>query len=201
MSMRRPQVPHQRQVVIMTGEAKGRLDAVAAAAGAHKGLPPVHLWNPPLCGDIGLKIARDGTWFYQNSPILRSGLVKLFASVLRRDADGHFLVTPVEKVPIEVEDAPFLAVELRKDGDRLIFRTNLDDEVCADAEHPLRFEQDETGGLKPYVKVRGDLWALVTRALTFDLVDLMQVRQVNGREVTGVPSGDAFFVMNMDASG
>ena len=184
----------------MAGEAKGRLETVAAATTGHAGLPPVHLWNPPLCGDIGLKIARDGTWFYQNSPITRPGLVKLFASVLRRDGDSHFLVTPVEKVPIEVEDAPFLAVELRQEGDHLIFRTNLDDEVRVDGEHILRFEQDATGGLKPYLRVRGNLWALVSRALTFDLVDLMQVRQMNGRQVTGVPSGDAFFVVEMDAT-
>jgi hypothetical protein len=180
----------------MAQEGKGRLETLAAAAQGQKGLPPVHLWNPPLCADIGLKIARDGTWWHQGAPIPRPALVKLFASVLRHDADGYFLVTPVEKVPIEVEDAPFLAVSMRESEDHLIFRTNLDDEVRVDAEHPLRFEQGEAGGMKPYVRVRGDLWALLTRALAYDLMERTEVRTVNGRDVTGVPSGGHFFVMD-----
>lgn len=196
MSMRAGRSPHHGMVTIMALEEKGRLETLAAAARGQKGLPPVHLWNPPLCADIGLKIARDGTWWHQDAPIPRTALVKLFASVLRHDADGYFLVTPVEKVPVEVEDAPFLAVSLREEDGDLIFRTNLDEEIRADAEHPLRFEQGEAGGLKPYLLVRGDLWALFTRALAYDLMERAEVRTMNGREVTGVPSGGHFFVMD-----
>ncbi len=176
-------------------EVQGPLEALAAAAQGQKGLPPVHLWNPPLCADIGLKIARDGSWWHQGAPIARPALVTLFASVLRRDPDGYFLVTPVEKVPIAVEDAPFLAVSVRESAGELIFRTNLNDEVRVDADHPLRFELGDSGGLKPYLRVRADLWALLTRALAYDLMDRAETRQMNGREVIGVASGTHFFVM------
>ena len=141
-------------------------------------LPPVDEWNPPHRGDIGLAIERDGTWSYQGSAINRQALVRLFARVLRRDADGrHYLVTPVEKVDVTVEDAPFLGVELQVEGDgrqqQLIFRTNVDDIVRCGPDHPLRFEtEDGSGGLKPYLLVRGRLEALVTRALYYDLVEL-----------------------------
>lgn len=162
-------------------------------------MPPVHLWNPPWCGDIGLKIARDGTWFYQGSPIGRMALVKLFASILRKDADRHVLVTPVEMVGIEVEDAPFLAVEMqrRERGGKpvLAFRTNVDDWVEADADHPLRFEPGPADGIKPYIRVRGDLRALVTRALLYDLVELGDIREVDGVEMFGVESAGEFFAM------
>ena len=147
----------------------------AATAGV-KGPPPVHLWNPPFCGDIDMRIARDGTWFYMNSPIGRKPLMQLFASVLRHDEDGkYYLVTPVEKCGIRVEDAPFLAVRMSVNGglrDQVIrFETNVDDEVTVDEAHPLRFENEEgTGGLKPYVVVRAKLEALVSRALFYDLV-------------------------------
>ena len=184
----------------MAQTGKARLDAVAAAAAQSTDLPPVQAWNPPLCADIGLKITRDGIWHYQNSAISRPALVKLFASVLRREADGHFLVTPVEKVPVEVEDAPFLAVDLRMEDGRLIFRTNLDEEVTAGADHPLRFEQGAADGLKPYLRVRGDLWALLTRAVTFDLLARADTRLVNGREETGVASGGTFFTIGTGIS-
>lgn len=183
------------------------LDAIARAAGSagkdssgQKKLPPVHLWDPPYCGDIGMKIARDGTWFYQGSPIGRQAMVKLFASILRRDPDRHVLVTPVEKVHVEVEDAPFLAVEMQvrqgDDGPELHFRTNVDDMVRVDADHPLRFEQGAAGGIKPYVLVRGGLWALVTRALFYDLVELAQVRAVDGTDMMGVWSAGRFFAIS-----
>lgn len=143
-----------------------------------KGPPPVEAWNPPYCGDIGMRIRGDGVWFYQGSPIGRLALVKLFASVLRKDADGrHYLVTPVEKVDVAVDDAPFLAVEMEVRGkgpeQTLIFRTNVDDIVTCGPEHPLRFVHEARGGgLKPYLHVRGRLEALVTRALYYDLVEL-----------------------------
>jgi uncharacterized protein len=161
-------------------------------------LPPVDSWNPPHCGDIGMAIAADGTWFYQGSPIGRKPLVRLFSRVLRRDLDGrHFLVTPVEKVDVAVADAPFLAVEMEVTGvgraQELIFRTNVDDVVRCGSEHPLRFAPEEgTGGLKPYLLVRGRLEALVTRALYYDLVE-MAVEDETGR--LGVCSCGAFFPM------
>ncbi len=182
-------------------EGAGGLGALAAAArgAAARGLPPVHLWNPSFCGDIGLKIARDGTWFYRGSPIRRPALVKLFASILRKDPERHVLVTPVEMVSVEVEDAPFLAVAMRvedgPDGRALVFRTNLDDETRAGPDRPMRFERASGDGVKPYVLVRGDLWALVTRALVLDLVELGEVRDVEGRAMFGVASGGAFFPM------
>ena len=164
-----------------------------------KGLPPVHLWNPPFCGDIGMKIARDGTWFYRGSPIGRLPMVKLFASILRKDPDRHVLVTPVEMVSVEVEDAPFLAVAMAREagpqGPDLVFRTNLDDETRAGPDRPIRFERSAADGIKPYVLVRGDLWALVTRALFLDLVEIGEIRDVEGRAMFGVSSGGAFFPM------
>ena len=140
-----------------------------------KGPPPVHLWNPPFCGDIDMRIAQDGTWFYMNSPIGRKPLVQLFASVLRRDPDGkYYLVTPLEKVGIRVDDAPFTAVRMRMEGSGqsqvIRFETNVDDEVTVDGAHPLRFAVEAgTDGLKPYVMVRAGLEALVSRALFYDL--------------------------------
>ena len=160
-------------------------DALAAllkAASQDGGAPgplPVEKWNPTDCGDIGMTIRRDGAWVYQGSPIGRMALVKLFASILRKDADGKtYLVTPAEKVVVTVEDAPFLAVEMAVDGEGadqvLTFRTNVDDVVAAGAEHPLRFERQRRGegGLKPYVLVRGRLEALCTRAVYGELAAL-----------------------------
>ena len=183
------------------------LDAIAGAAreAARKGPPPVHLWNPPFCGDLDMRIATDGTWFYLKTPIGRPALVKLFASVLKREGDKYFLVTPVEKCGIVVEDAPFLAVELSAEqaeqGQVLHFRTNVDDWVACGREHALRFEPEpETGGLKPYLHVRRDLWAKVTRALFYDLVELGEERQVAGQRMFGVASAGEFFAMAPAAS-
>jgi uncharacterized protein len=163
---------------------------------AGPGLPPVHLWNPPFCGDIDMRIAGDGTWFYMNSPIGRKPLFKLFASVLRRDDDQYFLVTPVEKCGIRVDDVPFIAIRMRVEGEgqgqTLHFETNVDDQVTVDAEHPLRFADEQgTDGLKPYVLVRRNLEALVNRALFYDLVALGVVED----EWFGVWSGGTFFKM------
>jgi uncharacterized protein len=182
--------------------ARPGLDALAGAAreAARKGPPPVHLWNPPFCGDLDMRIAADGTWFYLGTPIGRSALVKLFASVLKREGDKYFLVTPVEKCGLVVEDAPFLAVELAVEGGRqgrsLRFRTNVDDWVACGAEHALRFEpQPGTGGLKPYLHVRRGLWAKVTRALFYDLVELGEERDIGGERMFGVASAGEFFAM------
>lgn len=180
----------------------GGLDGIAAALRetGEKGLPPVHLWNPPFCGDLDIRIASDGTWFYLGTPIGRAPLVKLFASVLKREHGKYFLVTPVEKIGIIVEDAPFLAVEMQREntttGPRLHFRTNVDDWIACDADHGLRFEPEiSSGGLKPYLHVRRDLWAKVTRALFYDLVALGEERDVDGERMFGVESGGVFFPM------
>jgi hypothetical protein len=190
------------------GQSVGALEQITGAVKsfAQKGPPPVHLWDPPYCGEIDMRIAADGAWFYQKTPIGRPALVKLFASILKREDDRYFLVTPVEKCGIAVEDAPFLAVEMRIEpaqvseqrthGHALHFRTNVDDWIACGADHPLRFDPEPgTGGLKPYLHVRRDLWAKVTRALFYDLVELGEERVVNGERWFGVASQDAFFAM------
>ena len=163
-------------------------------------MPPVEAWNPPYCGDIGMAIKADGTWFYQGSPIGRMPLVKLFSRVLRRDDDGrHYLVTPVEKIDVDVADAPFLAVEMQVEGSgpaqSLIFRTNVDDIVRCGPDHPLSFvEEPGSGGLKPYLRVRGRLDALVTRAVYYDLVELA-VNDPDGGDTLFVWSDGARFAL------
>jgi hypothetical protein len=185
----------------MAKEGQSGLEAITGAlARAGKGLPPVERWNPPFCGDLDMRIAADGTWFYLKTPIGRPALVKLFASVLKREGDRYFLVTPVEKCGIRVEDAPFLAVELKvasgAAGRVLNFRTNVDDWVACGPQHTLRFEPEAgTGGLKPYLHVRRDLWAKVTRTLFFDLVELGEERDVDGKAMFGVSSAGIFFPM------
>ena len=163
------------------------------------GVGPAPSWNPPDCGDIDMRIAADGTWFYCGSPIGRAPLVQLFASVMRREGDRYVLVTPVEKVGIKVDDAPFLAVEMHAesgaDEPRLTFRTNAEDLVTVDSEHPLRFERGASEGLKPYVRVRGDLWALIKRALFYDLVELGGIERAENEGWFGVRSSGLFFRM------
>jgi hypothetical protein len=178
------------------------LDGLASnARGASgKGPPPVHLWNPPFCGDLDMRIATDGTWYYLKTPIGRPALVKLFASVLKREGEQYFLVTPVEKVGITVDDAPFMAVELnieQGEGGRVLhFRTNVDDWVACGPGHALRFEPEpNTGGLKPYLHVRRELWAKVSRALFYDLVDMGEGRDLDGVAMFGIVSGGEFFPM------
>jgi uncharacterized protein len=185
----------------MAKAGQGGLEAITGAlAQAGKGPPPVEQWNPPFCGDLDMRIASDGTWFYLKTPIGRPALVKLFASVLKREGDRYFLVTPVEKCGITVDDAPFLAVELKIEGGEagrvLHFRTNVDDWVACGPEHVLRFEPEAgTGGLKPYLHVRRDLWAKVTRTLFFDLVEIGEERAVDGAAMFGVMSAGMFFPM------
>ena len=164
-----------------------------------RALPPVHLWNPPFCGDLDMRIASDGTWYYMGTPIGRLALVRLFSTILKREDGKYFLVTPVEKVGIRVDDAPFLAVEMLRESDGrgrlLLFRTNVDDWVACDSAHRLRFEAAADGGLTPYLHVRADLWAKVTRALYYDLVDMGEERVVDGHPMFGVASGGEFFAM------
>jgi hypothetical protein len=152
------------------------LSSVIAAAGelqAGKGLPPVHLWNPPHCGEIDIRIGRDGRWRHQGSPIGRDALVRLFSTVLRKDPDGFYLVTPVEKLKIVVEDAPFIAVQVDRVGDGLRFLTNVGDWVEAGPDHAIRVETDAvTGEPAPYVHVRGALEARMSRPVFYELVEM-----------------------------
>ena len=184
----------------MAKTGRSGLETIAASLPRKKGgLPPVERWDPPFCGDIDMKIAADGTWFYQKTPIGRPALVKLFASILKREGDNYFLVTPVEKVGLIVVDAPFLAVEMKvdhADQQKLTFRTNVDDWVTAGPGHALKFiPEPATGGLKPYLHVRRELWAKVTRALFYDLVALGEERDVAGKRMFGVASNGEFFAM------
>ena len=175
------------------------LNRLSAALGdlPTRGPPPVERWNPPYCGAIDMRIAADGTWYHNGTPIRRPKLVRLFSSILRREPDGRIvLVTPVECVGITVEDAPFAAVEMAVDGSgqerRISFRTNVDDLVPVDADHTLRFEEAADGALKPYLHVRRGLWALVSRALTYDLVDLAEEGTLDGEPWLGLWAGGLF---------
>ena len=169
--------------------------AEIARLAEEKKLPPVDRWNPSHCGDSEMRIARDGTWFHQGSPIGRQAMVRLFSTILRREADGSFvLVTPVEKLDIQVEDAPFVAVELKADGEgeagSLAFRLNTGEIVIAGPDHPLRFEAGADGP-HPYLRVRGGLDALVARPVYYELAELA----LAGGEPPGLWSGGAFFPM------
>ncbi len=197
-------MPAENQETPQPVEGAGTaLSGLAAALGTlpARGHPPVESWSPPYCGDIGMRIAADGSWYHQGGPINRPALVKLFASVLRKDADGRsYLVTPVEKYDVVVEDAHFLAVELAAEGSGseqvLYFRTNVDDLVCCGKGHPLRFGRDpRSGGLKPYLLVRGRLEALLTRACYMELVALADVVLLEGIPQLGVWSAEMFFPM------
>jgi hypothetical protein len=173
------------------------LAAAAKAAGA-KGPPPVHLWNPPFCGDIDMEIRRNGLWFYMGTPIGRAPLVRLFASILKREDDSYFLVTPVEKVGIRVEDAPFVAVDVTAEGEgraqRLTFTTNVDDVVTAGPDHPIRVVRDPvTGEPSPYVLVRRNLEALIDRKTFYRLVDIGEHAVHGGESWFGLWSDGTFF--------
>ncbi len=177
-------------------QATATADGLAAAARSarKKGPPPVHLWNPPFCGDIDMRIARDGTWFYLGTPIGRHELVKLFSSIIRKDGDDYFLVTPVEKVGIRVDDAPFVAVDFNPAEGGLEFVTNVGDKAIAGPEHPIRVVRDPlTGEPSPYVLIRRNLEALIDRKSFYRLVELGQTEKVQGEDWFGVRSGGEFF--------
>lgn len=171
--------------------------AKIAALAAERKLPPVEQWNPAHCGHSGMRIARDGTWYHEGSPIGRPAMVRLFSTILRREADGgHVLVTPAEKLDIDVEDAPFLAVEVMSEGEgrgrRLAFRLNTGDLVLADANHVLRFE-DRGHGLHPYLHVRGGLDALLARPVYYELAHMAIAES---SDPPGLWSAGAFFPMD-----
>ena len=181
----------------MSASAEG-IAASAREAAKGGGLPPIHLWDPPFCGDIDMEIRRDGTWFHEGTPITRPALVKLFSSILRKDGARYVLVTPVEKGGIRVEDAPFLAVDAEAEGEgagqALTFTTRVGDRVTAGPGHPIRVARDpKTGEPAPYVLVRGALEALIDRK-TFDrLVEFGAVEPHEGQDWFGLWSGGAFF--------
>jgi uncharacterized protein len=175
-------------------------DTLAAAAKAHgrKGPPPVHLWNPPFCGDLDMRIARDGTWFYLGTPIGRAPLVKLFSSILKREGEDYFLVTPVEKVGIRVDDAPLVAIDFEVAGTGtsqvLTLVTKTEDEAVLGPDHPLRVERDATTGEpSPYVLIRSNLWALIDRKSFYRLVDLCCHHDHAGQRWFGLWSSGQFF--------
>ena len=172
--------------------------AAARAAAKGKGLPPVHLWNPDYCGALDMRIARDGTWFYLGTPIGRPELVRLFSTILRKDGDEYVLVTPVEKVGITVDDAPFVAVDFDAEGEgdaqTLTFQTNVGDFATAGSDHPIRVERDpETGEPSPYVLIRARLEALIDRKSFYRLVEIARHHEMDGERWFGVWSGGVFF--------
>ena len=184
-----------------TSDPAAGLAALEKAVSKTKGLPPVHLWNPPYCGEIDMRIGADGLWYYMGTPIGREPLVKLFSSVLRMDDDDRiYLVTPVEKIGIKVDDAPFLIVHMEVEGkgeDQVInFVTKTEDRVTVDDEHPMHFEEEDgTEGLKPYVLLRARLEALVNRPIFYDLVELGVRHPVDGEDWFGVWSSGRFWPM------
>ena len=185
----------EKDSIAAAGDTADLSALISRATRAGKGLPPVERWNPDFCGDLDMEIKADGTWFYLGTPIGRMPLVQLFSTVLRKDTDGKtYLVTPVEKVGIRVVDAPFIAVEMSVTGEgdaqKITFRTNVGDVVEAGPEHPLRFvDEPETGGLKPYVLVRGRLEALVARPVMYELVQYGEEIEIDGRMMFAVRSG------------
>jgi hypothetical protein len=172
--------------------------AAAARAASKGGLPPIHKWNPPFCGDLDMRIARDGTWFYNGTPIGRAPLVRLFSTILKREDGKYFLVTPVEKVGITVDDAPFVAIDFEVAGTEenavLTFQTNVGDQTAAGPEHPIRVIRDpESGEPSPYVHVRDDLEALIDRKSFYRLIDLGQHQDHDGVSWFGIMSSGQFF--------
>ncbi|HWA62803.1 MAG TPA: DUF1285 domain-containing protein [Caulobacteraceae bacterium] len=180
----------------MSETKSGGLEAVAAAAkqAPGRGLPPVHLWNPAHCGDIDIVIKRNGLWFHEGTPIGREALVRLFSTVLRKDPDGFHLVTPVEKMRITVEDAPFIAVRVDREDGKLKFLTNVGDVVEAGPDNAIRVEMDAaTGEPRPYLHVRRGLEALIARPVFYELVEMAAERQTPEGPTLGVESNGAWF--------
>lgn len=186
----------------MTTVPKPGLDAIAQAAqtlqkgqAPGRGLPPVHLWNPAHSGEIDIVIKPDGRWVHEGATISREALVRLFSTVLRKDPDGIYLVTPVEKLRITVEDAPFVAVRVDRDGEALRFLTNVGDEVMAGPDNAIRVEIGEGGEPRPYLHVRRGLEALISRSVFYELVEMAESRDTPDGETLGVSSNGAWFAV------
>ena len=182
--------------MVSTSDKPG-LDGVVAAVkqAPGRGLPPVHLWNPAYSGEIDIVIKRDGRWLHEGAVIGREAMVRLFSTILRKDPDGFWLVTPVEKLRISVEDAPFIAVRVDRDGDKLRFLTNVGDEVVADADHPIRVEVSADGEPRPYLRVRGGLEALISRAVFYELVEMAEDRDTPEGRRLAIESGGVWFAL------
>ncbi|SLN52381.1 hypothetical protein AQS8620_02293 [Aquimixticola soesokkakensis] len=178
------------------------LRAAKTQSDAGRGLPPVHLWNPPFCGDLDMEIARDGTWRYLGSPFTRPELVRLFSTILKREGDAYFLVTPAEKVGIRVVDVPFLAIDIEASGQgrdqTLRFLTSVGDHALAGPKHPIRVTLAEDGTPAPYVEIRAGLEARIDRKSFYRMVDLGVVQPHRGADWFGVWSGGAFFPIAPD---
>jgi hypothetical protein len=180
----------------MAERVNGGLERVTAAArqAPGRGLPPVHLWNPTHCGEIDIVIKRSGVWLHEGTPIGREALVRLFSTVLRKDPDGVYLVTPVEKMKITVEDAPFLAVRVDRDGEALKFLTNVGDAVEAGPDNAIRIETNPaTGEPRPYLHVRRGLEALIARPVFYELVEMARERETADGPQLGVDSNGVWF--------
>jgi hypothetical protein len=172
--------------------------AKAASAANKKGPAPVHLWDPPFCGDLDIRIARDGNWYYLGTPIGRKPLVKLFSSIIRKDGDNYFLVTPVEKVGIKVDDAPFVAVDFEVKGSgkkqKVLFKTNVDDEAIAGPANKIRIvHHPKTNEPSPYIRIRSNLDALIDRKSFYRLVDIGEHHEIKEQRWFGIWSKGAFF--------
>ena len=186
------------QLIVKPSAQSVMAGATAVAKGA--GPAPVHLWNPAFCGDIDMRIARDGTWFHEGTPIGRAPLVRLFANILKREGDAYFLVTPVEKVGLRVDDVPFVAVDFDVEGagdaQTVTFVTNVGDRASAGPDHPLRVVRDAaTGGPSPYVMIRAGLDARIDRKSFYRLVELCHDEPHDGALWFGLRSGGSFFPM------
>ena len=185
----------------MTGsDTTSGLDGIAEAAkqAPGRGLPPVHLWSPAHCGEIDIVIRADGVWMHEGSPIGRAELVRLFSTVLRLDPDGFHLVTPGEKMKITVEDLPFRAVAMRREGDDLVFTTDVGDETRAGLDNPITVDTDPVSGEPaPRVHVRRGLEARIARSVFYDLVEIAQVRE----GALAVPSGGVWFALGPPGAG
>jgi len=187
--------PPRHYIATVTTEPAS-LDSVIAAArqAPGRGLPPVHLWHPAHCGEIDIRIRKDGVWFHEGTPIGREALVRLFSTVLRKDPDGFHLVTPVEKMRIVVEDAPFIAIRVDREGEALRFLTNVGDAVEAGPDNAIRVEVDPVSGEpRPYLHVRRGLEALIARPVFYELVEMAAERQTGEGATLGVESNGAWF--------
>jgi uncharacterized protein len=187
---------HNDGQMIVKPSAEGLAQSLSALPKA--GQPPVHLWNPPYCGEIDIRIARDGTWFHEGTPIGRPGLVKLFSSILKREGARFFLVTPVEKVGITVDDAPMVAIDFDvtdKGADQVLaFKTKTEDVAVAGPAHPIRVVRDaQTGEPSPYVLVRANLEALIDRKSFYRMIDLCVHERVAETDWFGLRSSGVFF--------
>ena len=189
----------QKIVTDTPGSALDQLLQATKAADRAGGLPPVHLWDPPFCGDMDMEIRRDGTWFHEGTPIGRAPLVRLFSTILKREGDDYFLVTPVEKLRIRVQDAPFVAQDFdvaaqgQGAAQAITFTTNVGDRVIAGPDHAIRVIRDAGGEPSPYVHVRAGLEALIDRKSFYRLVDLGEPHTVDGEDWFGLWSGAVFF--------